>query len=409
MTHNSRRGSAPALLARPWNRRAICVVRPLVAVAALAPMIVLPACVRSSSRVTPGGVELRDDSLTQAATSTRHELRVKVTPDPYERMLSELRRIDAERAERVRVRVLVTDPTPEPEPPQAPQPEPTDAPVGAVTPSTPQAAIVALMASSAIGATQPGDGAAPQTVDSLAELEAIIGSLPPGTGFEIEVVSTSDTGESGTRTRTGKASGAGLRTSSDEMAGAFNTQTPDVDLGDESATASGGGGWLDIELKSGGGQTVLYVIGALLIAAAVIPIVLRPRRLGLAAAMVGAGMLVIGAGVVIQSYPWVFLVAVLVVFIAIAWLAYEAWRRGRIEAAAKVITQAIEDYDRDEQVPVQGAEDDVTVPVNVGDRVKHAVADIAKRAGVTREVEAEVKRIKRKSVPGGNGGRSAPA
>lgn len=105
--------------------------------------------------------------------------------------------------------------------------------------------------------------------------------------------------------------------------------------------ADGGGMGLSAEL-TGSGAAVLYVLGGLCVIAALIPIAFPPRRLGLAGAMAGTGLLLIASATVAEQYPWLMAAGFLAFVGVSAWLAYDAWNSRRKSKAMEPIALAIE-------------------------------------------------------------------
>lgn len=119
---------------------------------------------------------------------------------------------------------------------------------------------------------------------------------------------------------------------------------------DRSARASGGGFGLTTEIAGLGGINVLHVLGGLCVIAALIPIVLPPRRIGLAASIAGTGLLLIAAGTVADEYPWIYAIAIVAFLGVLGWLAYAAWREARKSATLAAIVPAVENVENSDAV-----------------------------------------------------------
>lgn len=135
--------------------------------------------------------------------------------------------------------------------------------------------------------------------------------------------------------------GPGLKTTSDEAAIGFDGSRSGASL--PWGGASGKTKWgLDASLISRG-VNPLMIIGAIVMIAAVIPVVSPPRRWFAAGIVAMTGMLIIAAGVVSEQAPWVFVLAIIAFLGVAGWLGYEAWRNKRRQVALKAIVQGVED------------------------------------------------------------------
>lgn len=135
--------------------------------------------------------------------------------------------------------------------------------------------------------------------------------------------------------------GATLATRSREAALGFNTTLRRFPLpwGGE---ARGGGFGFEAELLGGHGANALHLIGAAVMCLAVIPLLRTPRRWGSAAVFAGTGLAVVMTGTLVDRYPWVTLLAAVVLLGLLAYGAYEAWRRGRLTRSLDAITPVVE-------------------------------------------------------------------
>lgn len=136
--------------------------------------------------------------------------------------------------------------------------------------------------------------------------------------------------------------GASLRTSSDEAAVDFESRQGKWQL--PWAKRRGGGGSFGISAQVFGdsGMNALHIVGSLVLLAAIVPLVMMPRRVGLAATLAGAGLMIIAAGTVAEQYPWILAIALVVFIGVLGYLAYEAWRSGRLRSTLTAVTRAVE-------------------------------------------------------------------
>lgn len=136
--------------------------------------------------------------------------------------------------------------------------------------------------------------------------------------------------------------GPGLETRGGELATDLAQRPRRLSLPwDERASASGGGFALSAT-AAGRAVNALHILGGVVLIAAVIPVVLPPRRIGLAAAIAGVGLLIIAAGTVAEEYPWLMAIAMAALVAALGYLAVEAWRAERRRRAIEAIVPAVE-------------------------------------------------------------------
>lgn len=175
-----------------------------------------------------------------------------------------------------------------------------------------------------------------------AEMQRLIDAAADrGMAVEIELDEVrTEPGERRAETRTEHRSGPDLATRSTEAALGFRGGAGSV-AGPWGANSWGAWG-LDATLISRSGVRPLALIGGLVMAAALIPLVLPPRRVGLAASISLVGLSIVLTDVLVQQYPWVALIAGLLVIGGAAYLAYEAWRAGRVQLALGVLEREIE-------------------------------------------------------------------
>lgn len=170
--------------------------------------------------------------------------------------------------------------------------------------------------------------------------------------------------------------GAGLTSKSDQAAMEFSTGLRSVVL--PWGRAEGGTSGFTGKIM-GRSVNVLHILGGLTLICAVIPVVMTPRRVGLAAAIAGAGVALIAAGTVAEQAPWVLIVAFVAFLAAIAWLGYSAWKAGRLGLVLDRVQLGVE-----------------AAPATAGQIVKASIADAAGPAKhvVKREIAASKRRTK---------------
>ncbi|WP_136987646.1 hypothetical protein [Synechococcus sp. N5] len=174
--------------------------------------------------------------------------------------------------------------------------------------------------------------------------DAIRDAVEHGYGIKLEHVQTeeiplaTDTSSSMLDDR-----GPGLKTTSDEAAIGFDGSRSGASLpwGGESGKTKWG---LDASLFTRG-LNPLMIIGAIVMIAAIIPVISPPRRWFAAGIVALTGMLIIAAGVVSEQAPWVFVLAILAFLGVAGWLGYEAWRNKRRQVALTSIVKGVEDAD----------------------------------------------------------------
>ena len=170
---------------------------------------------------------------------------------------------------------------------------------------------------------------------------AIRDAVDQGYGIKLEHVQTeeipltTDTSSSMLDDR-----GPGLKTTSDEAAIGFDGSRSGASLpwGGESGKTKWG---LDASLFTRG-LNPLMIIGAIVMIAAVIPVISPPRRWFAAGIVAMTGMLIIAAGVVSEQAPWVFVLAILAFLGVAGWLGYEAWRNKRRQVALTSIVRGVD-------------------------------------------------------------------
>lgn len=168
--------------------------------------------------------------------------------------------------------------------------------------------------------------------------------------------------------------GAGLSAKSDQAAMEFSTGLRSVVL--PWGRAEGGTSGFTGKIM-GRSVNVLHIIGGLTLICAVIPVVMTPRRVGLAAAIAGAGVALIAAGTVAEQAPWVLVLAFVAFLAALGWLGYSAWKAGRLGLVLDRVQLGVE-----------------AAPATAGQLVKASIADAAGPAKhvVKREIAASKRR-----------------
>jgi hypothetical protein len=168
--------------------------------------------------------------------------------------------------------------------------------------------------------------------------------------------------------------GAGLTSKSDQAAMEFSTGLRSVVLpwGQAEGGTSGFTGKI-----MGRSVNVLHILGGLTLICAVIPVVMTPRRVGLAAAIAGAGVALIAAGTVAEQAPWVLVLAFVAFLAALGWLGFSAWKAGRLGLVLDRVQLGVE-----------------AAPATAGQLVKASIADAAGPAKhvVKREIAASKRR-----------------
>lgn len=137
-------------------------------------------------------------------------------------------------------------------------------------------------------------------------------------------------------------SGAGLDTRSDEAALGFDGSKGGAGLpwGSKSGKTKWG---LDASLFSKG-VNPMHIIGAIVMLAAIIPVLVPPRRWVTAGLVAGVGLMIIAAGTVSEEAPWVFVLAILGFLGVAGWLGYEAWRNKRRGIALESVVRGVENH-----------------------------------------------------------------
>lgn len=203
--------------------------------------------------------------------------------------------------------------------------------------------VAAWLVAAAAGQTG-SQSARPETT---AELDALLRSaadLARERGVEVELVIdetgfvplTADTTRSDFAEQP-----ATLATDSADAAVGFTTRLRRFPLpwGGE---ARGGGFGFEATLLGGRGVNVLHIVGAAVMVLAVIPLLRTPRRWSSAAVFAGVGLAVVMTGTLVDEYPWVTLIAAVLLLGLLGYGAVEAWRRGRAHTALDAITPVVQ-------------------------------------------------------------------
>lgn len=145
--------------------------------------------------------------------------------------------------------------------------------------------------------------------------------------------------------------GASLDTASPEAALAFESRKGGVTMpfGGRSRGSSGG---LDADLSSAATNPLVW-IGGLVCVGAIVPLVLPPRRIGLAVGVFAVGAGIATLGIVATNSPWVFALAVIVAAVVAALAGYQAWRNGRAQLALRTVAQGVQDTPPQEREAVK--------------------------------------------------------
>lgn len=173
----------------------------------------------------------------------------------------------------------------------------------------------------------PEPGEAPPRIVSVAGHQIVV---PADTVVEVEVE----------KIRSGTSRSASLRTDADEVAANFvQTQPPLMINGSSGGTAS-----LTADLTltgASGAQIVFWVAGiGLLVASAAAIFLLGNRPLGLTLGVSGGVVIVVG--VLVESYPWVALLAVVAGLGVVVYLLWGDRLRGQYLKALTAVTGGIE-------------------------------------------------------------------
>lgn len=130
-----------------------------------------------------------------------------------------------------------------------------------------------------------------------------------------------------------------------------NIAPPTVDLTEGKETGSGGA-IASIQKAAKNGTTVIIIAGIAFLAAGILVIVLL-KMMTLGIAVSGIGIVLIGTGLLVQTYPWVLLVAAGVIVLVIAGFVWYAWKNGNLKLAAEKVFGAIEKTDPEVQKAVK--------------------------------------------------------
>jgi hypothetical protein len=187
----------------------------------------------------------------------------------------------------------------------------------------------------------------PTTLTGVAALAAA-----RGMGVTLTTSETKPTTADETRS-TIDETGAGLRSSSSEAAIDFDSSGRTFPL-PWGGVLSGGISGLTATI-SGKKINALHLFGAVTLLAAVVPIVVKPRRIGLAAAIAGAGLVLIATGTVVAKYPLALLVGLGVFAGVLAWLAVSAWRARQNAVAIERVAKGVEDLPEPQKLAVKAS------------------------------------------------------
>jgi len=161
-------------------------------------------------------------------------------------------------------------------------------------------------------------------------------------GAEVDL-SLSGTVPNSADTQSLEAVGPGLHINGDGKL-EFIPSVPELAFADGDGGGGGSGSVSSGFTATIAGRTInaLHILGGLMLVAAVVPIVIRPRRIGLAGAMAGSGLAIIAAGTVAETYPWILAVGFVVFLGVLVWLAVDAWRARKRSQELKETVFAID-------------------------------------------------------------------
>ncbi len=175
-----------------------------------------------------------------------------------------------------------------------------------------------------------------------------------------------------------QAVGNAVRCKSDTMD--LSKLTP-PQAGLSEATGGGAKGLSFKQLTQSKAVIILIVLGGLLIVAGVvIAIWLKQIVLGIALAI--AGVCLIGTGVLIQSYPWMFLIPVGLFVAAVIAFVFYARKHGGVVAALRAIITGVEAAPADAQAAVKPAIADAATTASTAATVKSVVTDVKTGLGL---------------------------
>ena len=179
------------------------------------------------------------------------------------------------------------------------------------------------------------------------------------------------------KTKSANSKGAGVKTSSPEVAQTVKTDAPTVSL--PGSSASGGGLDFVAQLTSNvsGGQGVFYTIGGILFIVGIVMMAFLPigRMRGMYFIVGGIGF--IATGMLFQTYPWVLLLTFVLVVGAGVWYVIDTKNAVKVKEALKSVVRGIAKADGN------GTDlSDVKANINKADKlgiVKDEVSKIKKK------------------------------
>lgn len=161
-----------------------------------------------------------------------------------------------------------------------------------------------------------------------------------------------------TRDRLGISQGGYARGTSSMLTGATQVGAPDLNMTEGQEEGIGGAINSKMKFAAKNSTSALVWVGIALIVAGILCwILLKMTTLGLS--LVVAGGVLIAVGLLVQTYPWVLLVAFVVVLGIIGYFLYRAWKNGQIQAALTNIVKGVEKAPADAAALVKASIDGV--------------------------------------------------
>jgi hypothetical protein len=157
-------------------------------------------------------------------------------------------------------------------------------------------------------------------------------------------------------------------------------KAPVVALG-ENGPSAGGGGMSGLKLIGKSTATyIFYGLGALLLVAGIV-VFLWLKQTGLGVALALAGVAMVATGVLIATYPWVFLLPIVLLVAGVVWFIFYARSHGGMLASLQAIVKGVETAPADSATAVKGSI--ATAAGNAAATVKSVVSSIKAKLGLT--------------------------